>query len=231
MTKGKRYKAQAAMIEKDKRYDLSSAVELLQSMDSAKFDETVELHFDLGIDPRQSEQALRGAMVLPHGTGKDKRVAVVAAGDQAEVAREAGADHVGYEDLIEKIKGGWLEFDSLIATPEAMKDLRPLGRVLGPRGLMPNPKTGTLTEDVATAVKEAKAGRVEYRNDRGGCVHLPIGKKSFSKEALVENAETAVKQIFQAKPSSSKGTYIISLALTTTMSPAVKIDTRTLTKA
>ncbi len=231
MTKGKRYAAQAAKIDRNRNYDLPAAAELINSIDSANFDETVELAFHLGIDPRQSDQSLRGALVLPHGTGKTQRVVVAATGDAAEAAREAGADEVGYEDVIERIKGGWLEFDTLIATPEAMKNLRALGRVLGPRGLMPNPKTGTLTEDTATAVQQAKAGRVEFRNDRGGCVHMPIGKRSFSSQALVENAKAAVQQIMRAKPTNSKGTYLIGLAMSTTMSPAVKIDTRTVTKA
>ncbi len=231
MTKGKRYAGQLQQIERGRKFTLEEAVELIQSMASVKFDETVELAFHLGIDPRQSDQAIRGALVLPHGIGKEQRVVVVATGDEAAAASEAGADVVGYEEVIDRIKGGWLDFDTLIATPDAMKDLRSLGRVLGPRGLMPNPKTGTLTQTPAVAVGEAKAGRVEYRNDRGGCVHMPVGKRSFSREALIENAEAAIQQIMRAKPAAAKGTYLISLAMSSTMSPAVKIDTRTMTKA
>ncbi len=231
MTKGKRYAGQLQQIERGRKFTLEEAVELIQSMASVKFDETVELAFHLGIDPLQSDQAIRGALVLPHGIGKEQRVVVVATGDEAAAASEAGADVVGYEEVIDRIKGGWLDFDTLIATPDAMKDLRSLGRVLGPRGLMPNPKTGTLTQTPAVAVGEAKAGRVEYRNDRGGCVHMPVGKRSFSREALIENAEAAIQQIMRAKPAAAKGTYLISLAMSSTMSPAVKIDTRTMTKA
>lgn len=229
--KGKRYSAQAEKVDRSRNYTVEEAVEVIKSMDSAKFDETVELAFKLGIDPRQSEQNIRGAMVLPNGIGKVQTVVVVATGDAASAAREAGADVVGYEEVIEKIKGGWLAFDTLIATPAAMKDLRALGRVLGPRGLMPNPKTGTLTDDPATAVNEAKAGRVEFRNDRTGCIHMPIGKKSFEVKALAENAEAAIQQILRVKPTVMKGTYLISLAISTTMSPAIKLDTRTPTKA
>ena len=200
---------------------------MLKDMPDAKFDETVELAMRLGIDPRQSDQAVRGALALPHGTGQTVRVAVVAAGDAAAQAEEAGADVVGFEDLIERIKGGWMEFDALIATPDAMQNLRPLGRTLGPRGLMPNPKTGTFTEDTATAVKEAKAGRVEYRADRGGCIHVPIGKRSFSKEALAENAQAVINAVMHAKPENVKGTYVLNTVVSATMSPGVRVELRT----
>ncbi len=230
MSKGKRYAAQAEKIERNRSYSLTEAVEMIKSLEGAKFDETVELAFNLGIDPRQSDQNLRGAIVLPQGTGKEQRVAVVATGDAATAAREAGADFVGYEDLIEKIKGGWLDFDVLVATPAAMKDLRSLGRVLGPRGLMPNPKTGTLTEDTAAAVRESKAGRVEYRNDRGGCLHVPVGKRSFESEALLENAQAVIQQVVRSRPAGVKGSFLLGLAMSSTMSPAVKIDPKSVIK-
>jgi len=231
MSKSKRYQDQAAKIDHNKHYPLSEAVEVLKSLESPKFDETVELAFNLGINPRQSDQNIRGAFTLPHGTGKQQRVVAVADGNAAEAAREAGADLVGHEEVIEKIKGGWLDFDVLVATPGAMKDLRALGRMLGPRGLMPNPKTGTLTEDTGTAVKEAKAGRVEYRTDRGGCVHVPIGKRSFSAEALMENAETVIQHISNARPTSLKGNYFCGIAISGTMTPSLKVDLKTVTKA
>jgi large subunit ribosomal protein L1 len=199
-------------------------------MSHVKFDETVELAFKLGIDPKQSDQNVRGALPLPKGTGKKVVVAVIAAGENAEAAKSAGAEHVGFEDLIEKIKGGWTDFDTLIATPDTMPKVRPLGRVLGPRGLMPNPKTGTLTDSVAPAVQEAKAGRVEYRNDKGGCVHVPIGKVSFSEEDLKENMNAVVKALLRAKPASAKGVYIQSCTLSSTMSPGIKVDIKEFTK-
>jgi large subunit ribosomal protein L1 len=230
MSKGKRYTAQMEKIDRDQEYTLEQAVECLLSMDKAKFDETVELAFKLGIDPRQSDQAIRGAIVLPNGTGKEQTVVVIATGDAASAAKEAGADVVGYEDVIERIKNGWLDFDVLVTTPAAMKDIRALGRVLGPRGLMPNPKTGTLTDDTGDAVKQAKAGRVEYRNDRGACVHVPIGRRSFSTEALVQNADAVIQQILQARPAALKGVYLQNVAICSTMSPSIKIDTRTLVK-
>lgn len=230
MSKGKRYTAQMEKIDHDQEYNLDQAVECLLSLDKAKFDETVELAFKLGIDPRQSDQAIRGAIVLPNGTGKEQTVVVIATGDAATAAKEAGADVVGYEDVIERIKNGWLDFDVLVTTPAAMKDIRALGRVLGPRGLMPNPKTGTLTDDTGDAVKQAKAGRVEYRNDRGACVHVPIGRRSFSAEALVQNADAVIQQILQARPAAIKGIYLQSAAICSTMSPSIKIDTRTLVK-
>jgi large subunit ribosomal protein L1 len=231
MSRSKLYRQRLALIDRDCVYALPDAVKLLKELPACKFDETVEMAIRLGVDTRQSDQMVRGAISLPHGTGKKVRVAVVASGEAATEAAEAGADAVGYEELIERIKGGWTDFDVLIATPAAMKDLRPLGRVLGPRGLMPNPKTGTLTDDTAAAVRETKAGRVEYRTDKGGCVHAPIGKRSFTGEALVENAMTVIQAILRAKPAASKGTYLLSLTLSATMSPGVPVDLRSVTKA
>lgn len=231
MRSSKLYKARLASIDRQQYYPLEEALELLKSMPDCKFDETVELAFRLGVDPRQSDQMVRGAVALPNGTGKNVRIVVIASGDAAAAAQDAGADHVGFEELIERIKGGWTEFDTLIATPAAMKDLRPLGRVLGPRGLMPNPKTGTLTDDTAGAVKEAKSGRAEYRTDRGACVHVPIGKRSFSKEALAENADVVIQTIQRARPATAKGTYVLSLTVCSTMSPGLRVDIRALTKA
>jgi large subunit ribosomal protein L1 len=210
---------------------VEDAVKILKEMPTAKFDETVEISFKLGIDPRQSDQIVRGAMVLPHGTGKSVRVVVIADGDAARQAAEAGADAVGYEELLDRMKNGWLDFDVVIATPDAMKGVRQLGRVLGPRGLMPNPKTGTVTDDTAGAVRAAKAGRIEYRCDRGGCVHVPVGKVSFAAEALVENASAVIQQILRARPATAKGNYLQALTLSATMSPGVRVDVKTLVKA
>ena len=187
MRRSKTYKKQLESFDKSQQFSLEEAIQALKKMDHVKFDETVEVAMKLGIDPRQSDQALRGAISLPNGTGKTVRVIVAAEGDAAAAARDAGADEVGMDDLIEKIKGGWLDFDVMIATPDAMKEVRKLGRQLGPRGLMPNPKTGTVTDDTASAVKESKGGRIEYRADRGACVHAPVGKLSFQDQALIEN--------------------------------------------
>jgi large subunit ribosomal protein L1 len=224
--KSKLYRSQTAGLDKTNATDLREALDVLKGMPHVKFDETVELAFKLGIDPRQSEQNVRGAVPLPNGSGKTVRVAVVASDDAAEAARAAGADFVGFEELLEKIKEGWLEFDALIATPAAMQKLRPLGRVLGPRGLMPNPKTGTVTDDPASAVKAAKAGRVEYRSDRGGVVHVPVGKLSFETDALVENANAVVQAIIRARPPAAKGVYLQTCTVSATMSPGIKLDTR-----
>jgi large subunit ribosomal protein L1 len=231
MPKSKLYKSQSEMIESDKLYTLEEAFETLKSLPHVKFDESVDIAVKLGIDPRQSDQNVRGAVSLPNGTGKNVVVAVVAADDAGDQAKAAGAEHVGMEDLIAKIKGGWLEFDVLIATPDAMKQVRPLGRTLGPRGLMPNPKTGTVTDDVGAAVKEAKAGRVEFRADKGGCAHAAIGKLSFSVTDLVENCEAVIQALVRAKPATAKGTYIQKCSAASTMSPSVKIDTKDLLKA
>jgi large subunit ribosomal protein L1 len=224
--RSKLYRSQNAGLDKSEALSLKDAVEKLKAMPQPKFDQTVEVVFNLGVDPRQSDQNVRGATALPHGTGRTVRVVVIASDEAAEAAREAGADHVGFEELLEKIQGGWLDFDAMIATPAAMQKVRPLGRVLGPRGLMPNPKTGTVTDDPASAVKAAKAGRVEYRSDRGGVVAAPVGKLSFNVDALVDNANAVVQAILRARPASAKGTYLQSCTLSATMSPGIKIDTR-----
>ncbi|NQU15027.1 MAG: 50S ribosomal protein L1 [Desulfobacteraceae bacterium] len=224
MKRSKLYRSRLAAVDRQTTHAIEDALRVLKEMPTAKFDETVELVFRLGIDPKQSDQVIRGAMVLPRGTGKEVRVVVIAEGDAATAAAEAGADEVGFEELLERIKGGWLGFDVIIATPAAMKRVRALGRVLGPRGLMPNPKTGTVTDDTATAVKQAKAGRVEYRCDRGGCIHVLIGKLSFSQEALLENATALVQVIQRQRPSAAKGIYLQALTVCATMSPGIKID-------
>ena len=219
-----------AAYNRDERYSILDAVNVLKAMPHVKFDETVDLAIKLGVDTRKSDQTVRGAVALPRGTGKSVKVCVVADGAQAEEAKAAGADIVGYEDVVEKIKGNWTDFDILIATPDAMKLVRPLGRQLGPRGLMPNPKTGTVTDSVGNAVKEAKAGRAEFRADRGGCVHVPCGKLSFDAEAIVENINAVVDALDKAKPATSKGTYFISCTVSSTMSPGVKINTKELVR-
>jgi len=231
MKRSKLYRTKAEVFDREKFYTVVEAVDLLKKMPLVKFDETVELSFRLGIDPRQSDQIVRGATVLPQGTGKTQRVIVIADGEPAEQAKAAGATEVGNEELLQRIKGGWLDFDIMIATPAAMKEVRKLGRVLGPRGLMPNPKTGTVTEDTATAVKQAMAGRVEYRCDRGGCVQMPVGKMSFSKEAIVENVEFSINAINHAKPASAKGIYLQTLTLSSTMGPGIRLDVKSTVKA
>jgi large subunit ribosomal protein L1 len=228
--RSKLYKKQLETYDRNREYTLAEALEILNKMPHVKFNETVELSMKLGIDPRQSDQNVRGAVALPKGTGKDVTVAVIAADKAAEEAKEAGADFVGQEDLISKIKDGWLDFDVLIVTPAAMPQVRPLGRVLGPRGLMPNPKTGTVTDNVADAVKMAKAGRVEFRADKGACVHVPIGKLSFPASDLTENLEAVVRAIVRAKPATAKGTYVQTCALSSTMSPGIKLETRDILK-
>ena len=231
MKRGKLYKSRTTAFDKAKTYTLADAVKVLQDMPKPKFDESVDISIKLGIDPRQSDQNVRGAVALPHGTGKDVKVVVIAEGDAATAATAAGADLVGYSDVIEKIKGGWTDFDVLVATPDAMKTVRTLGRVLGPRGLMPNPKTGTVTTDTAVAVTASKAGRVEYRADKGACAHVPVGKVSFDGDKIVENAETVIGAILKARPASTKGHYVLSCTLSATMSPGVKIDLKDIVKA
>lgn len=229
--RSKLYKARSTQIERQTAYPLEEGIRLLKELPQAKFDETVELAFRLGIDPRQSDQIVRGAMVLPRGTGKVTRVVVIAEGDAAQQAKDAGADEVGFEELLERIKGGWLDFDVLIATPDAMRQVRTLGRVLGPRGLMPNPKTGTVTEEPGVAVQQAKAGRVEYRCDRTGCVHVPLGKVSFDAEALLENAQAVIGVVLRARPATAKGVYVQSMTLSATMSPGIHLDAKSVAKA
>src|SRR5712691_813759 len=220
----KRYDASAGKIAPERQYSLDEAIGLIKDMPAAKFDESVDLSFRLGVDPKHADQMVRGAVVLPHGIGKTVRVAVFAKGEKEREAREAGADTVGAEDLVEKVQGGWTEFDTAIATPDLMGQVGRLGKVLGPRGLMPNPKLGTVTFDVNRAVREAKAGKVEFRVDKAGNVHTPIGKHSFPAEHLVANAMAVIEAIVRAKPAAAKGTYLRSLTVSTTMGPGVPID-------
>ena len=226
MFRSKLYKSQQECYDRQQKYTVVEAFDILKKMSHVKFDETVDVAFRLGIDPKKSDQNVRGAIPLPKGTGKKVVVAVIASGAQADDAKAAGAEIVGFDDLIEKIKGGWLEFDVLIATPEAMKQVRPLGRVLGPRGLMPNPKTGTVTDAVGEAVKGAKFGRVEYRADKGACVHVSVGKLSFTSEDLKENFEALLNALAKARPATAKGAYFISCTISSTMSPGIKISSK-----
>ena len=221
---GKRYRAARETIDRERAYSPLEAVRLLKETEGAKFDETVEAHFRLGLNVRHADQQLRGTIMLPHGIGKAVRVAVFAEGEKAREAEEAGADVVGAADLATRIEEGFLDFDVAVATPDQMGVVGKLGRVLGPRGLMPNPKTGTVTFEVGKAVSDAKAGKLEYRTDRGGNVHLPIGKKSFEERALLENYATLVEEIVRAKPSAAKGRYIKQITLTTTMGPGIHVD-------
>jgi large subunit ribosomal protein L1 len=220
----KRYDAGMKKIEADRQYGVDEAMALVKDMPGAKFDESVDLAFRLGVDPKHADQMVRGAVVMPHGIGKNVRVAVFAKGEKEREAREAGADVVGAEDLVERVQGGFMDFDTTVATPDLMGQVGRLGKVLGPRGLMPNPKLGTVTFDVGRAVREAKAGKVEFRVDKAGNIHVPLGKKSFSTENLVANAMALVDAIMRAKPPAAKGTYLRSLTLSTTMGPGVKID-------
>ncbi|MBB6145824.1 large subunit ribosomal protein L1 [Silvibacterium bohemicum] len=216
-------KARAAV--EPRPYALQDAVPLLQKVKYAKFDETVDLTMRLGVDPKHADQMVRGTVVLPHGLGKTKRVAVITSGDRLKEAEAAGAEFVGGEDLVEKIqKESWTDFDALIATPDMMKSVGRLGKVLGPRGLMPNPKTGTVTSDVAAAVKEIKAGKIEFRTDKTALVHVPVGKLSFTPEKLVENAMTVINSVVRAKPSAAKGKYIKGITLSSTMGPGIPLD-------
>jgi large subunit ribosomal protein L1 len=222
---GKQYEAAMANFDREEAYTPLAAIRKLKELQTAKFDETVEVHFNLGLNVRHAEEQLRGTLSLPNGTGRDVRVAVFAQGDKAREAEEAGADVVGAEDLAKRIEEGFTDFDVAVATPDMMGVVGRLGRVLGPRGLMPNPKTGTVTMDVAKVVQETKAGRLEYRTDRGANVHLAIGKKSFDEKALLENYATVVEEIVRAKPSASKGRYINKITLTSTMGPGIHVDT------
>ena len=220
----KRYDTAAGKIAADKQYSLDEAIGVLKSMPAAKFDESVDLSFRLGVDPKHADQMVRGAVVLPHGIGKTVRVAVFAKGEREREAREAGADVVGAEDLVERVQGGWMEFDTAIATPDLMGQVGRLGKVLGPRGLMPNPKLGTVTFDVSRAVREAKAGKIEFRVDKAGNVHTPVGKRSFNEQQLRDNAMALIEAIVRAKPAAAKGTYLRSLTVSSTMSPGVPVD-------
>ncbi|MGE0393973.1 MAG: 50S ribosomal protein L1 [Vicinamibacterales bacterium] len=221
---GKKFTAAAAQVE-DRPYSLEEAVPLLQKVKFAKFDETVEMALRLGVDPKHADQMVRGTVVLPHGLGKSKTVLVIAGADKQKEATEAGADFVAGEEVVEKITGGWMDFDAVVATPDMMRAVGRLGKVLGPRGLMPNPKTGTVTADVRKAVQEIKAGKVEFRVDKTGIIHAPVGKTSFATETLVENAHALVDSVVKAKPSAAKGKYLKSVTLSSTMGPGIAIDT------
>lgn len=221
----KRYRKALELVDKQKTYPLKSAVEVLTKFPKAKFNETVDLAFRLGVDPKQSDQMVRGTVPLPHGSGKTVKVLVFTKpGPAAEAAREAGAEYIGFDDMIKKCQEGWADFDVAIATPEAMAEVRKLGKVLGPRGLMPNPKTGTVTDDTAKAVKEVKAGRVEYKTDKAGNVHVPVGKVSFSANQIEDNARAVIEAVAKARPHSVKGAFIHTCTLSATMSPPVSVD-------
>ncbi len=224
MAKGKKFVDASKRFDRDQQFAPAEALELVKSLASAKFDETVELAVRLGVDPRKADQIVRGTVALPAGTGKEVRVAVFAAGDAAAAARAAGADHVGADDLAAQVQGGMLDFDVAIATPDLMPMVGRLGRILGPRGLMPNPKTGTVTTDVARAVTEFKGGRVEYRTDRYGNIHVPIGKVSFEPDALEANFRAVLEELQRAKPAAAKGRYLKKISLASTMGPGVKVD-------
>ena len=221
---GKKYMAAKEKIEAGRSYQMGEAVKILSELKTAKFDETVDLAVRLGVDPKHPEQMVRGTVILPNGTGKSVRVLVFAKGEKEKEAKDAGADYVGSEDLIEKISKGWLDFDSAVATPDMMGAVGKIGKVLGPRGLMPNPKTGTVTFDVAKAVREVKAGKVEFRVDKAGNMHVPFGKVSFGADKLRETITILLDTIIKSKPSSSKGTYLKSITVSTTMGPGIKID-------
>lgn len=220
----KRMVEAASLVDREKFYTPLEAVRLVKSLPAARFDETVEVHFRLGVDPRKADQMIRNTLMLPHGTGKEMRVAVFAEGEKDKEARDAGADVVGGEDLAKKIEDGWYEFDVCIATPDMMRVVGKLGRALGPRGLMPNPKAGTVTFDIGKAVADAKAGKVEFRTDRTGIVHLAIGKLSFSEQQLVENYGAVMDELMRAKPASAKGRYMKAIVMTSTMGPGVHVD-------
>ncbi len=220
----KRVKGFSSVYEKAKAYGLKEAISILKKSPKTKFDETVEISANLNIDPKQTSQAVRGTVALPHGTGKKIRIAVFAKGEDERKAKDAGADYVGAEDLVAKIQGGWCEFDVAVATPEMMKDIARLGKVLGPRGLMPNPKAGTVTTDMPKAIKELKAGRIEFKMDKQGGIHVPVGKISFEENAIYENSRTLIDAMMEANPQGPKGQHVKSLYLSTTMGPGVKLN-------
>jgi large subunit ribosomal protein L1 len=221
---GKRLKAAHALVDRDQRYTLEDAIRLVVETATAKFDETIELAVRLGVDPRQADQNVRGTVVLPNGTGKTSRVLVFAKGEKEREATEAGADFVGGEDLVKKISEGWLDFDKAVATPDMMGLVGKIGKILGPRGLMPNPKVGTVTFDVGKAVSELKAGKVEFRVEKAGIVHVPIGKKSFGTDKLLENARALIDSLVKAKPAAAKGNYMRSMAVSSTLGPGIEVD-------
>jgi large subunit ribosomal protein L1 len=229
--RGKLYREARALVDRDKLYEPAEAIALVKQTAKAKFDETIECAVRLGIDPKHADQMVRGAVVLPAGTGKESTVLVFAKGDKAKEAEEAGADFVGAEDMVEKIQGGWLDFDVAVATPDMMGTVGRLGRILGPKGLMPNPKTGTVTFDIKNAINEIKAGKIEYRAEKAGIVHAPIGKASFDNEKLEENFYALMDALIRAKPSGAKGTYVRSVALASTMGPGISIAPTKVTRA
>lgn len=222
--RGKKYQEAVKLVDRTKQYDIQEAVTLLKETSTAKFDETVEVAFRLGVDPKKANENIRGAVVLPHGTGKTQRVLVFAKGEKIKEAEAAGADYIGDQEIINKINEGWFDFDVIVATPDMMAEVGKLGRVLGPKGLMPNPKTGTVTFEVEKAVNDIKAGKVEYRVDKSSNLHVPIGKVSFDDDKLIDNFNTIIDTIAKAKPQSSKGTYLQNVVITSTMGPGIKID-------
>src|ERR671913_157431 len=226
---GKKFTAAAAQVA-DRPYSIEEAIPLIQKVKYAKFDETVEVAMRLGVDPKHADQMVRGTVVLPHGLGKSKRVLAIAGAEKQKDAQEAGADFVGGEELVEKIKGGWMDFDAVVAPPDMMRAVGKLGKVLGPRGLMPNPKTGTVTPNIANAVKEIKAGKVEFRVDKTGIIHAPVGKVSFPAQSLIENAHALVDSVVKAKPPAAKGKYLKSVTMSSTMGPGILIDTTHVTE-
>lgn len=226
MKRGKRYQSVVENVDKGTLFELEKAISLVKSAGTAKFDETIELSANLGVDPRHADQQVRGTVILPHGTGKKVKVLVLARGEKEKEAAEAGADFIGADEFIPKLQAGWYDIDVIIATPDLMGEVGKLGRVLGPRGLMPNPKSGTVTFDVAKAVKDVKAGKIEYRVDKGANLHIPVGKISFDENKLLENVETLIREIMRVKPSSSKGRYVKSMSLSPTMGPSVKLDSQ-----
>ena len=223
--RGKKYTAARAQVAADRAYSIEEAIPLVQKVKFGKFDETVEVTLRLGVDPKHADQMVRGTVVLPHGLGKTKRVLAIAGGEKQREAQDAGADIVAGEEVVERIMGGWVDFDAVVATPDMMRAVGRLGKVLGPRGLMPNPKTGTVTVDIAKAVKEIKAGKVEFRVDKTGIVHAPLGKTSFNSDALVANAHALVESIVKAKPAAAKGKYLRTVTVSSTMGPGIRIDT------
>src|SRR6476659_9128323 len=223
--RGKKFAAARAQIAVDKQYSIEDAIPLVQKVKYAKFDETVEMALRLGVDPKHADQMVRGTVVLPHGLGKSKRVLAIAGGEKQKEAQDAGADVVGGEEMVEKIQGGFMDFDAVVATPDMMRAVGRLGKVLGPRGLMPNPKTGTVTLDISKAVREIKAGKVEFRVDKTGIIHAPVGKVSFAAQSLIENAHALVDSVVKAKPSAAKGKYLKSVTMSSTMGPGITIDT------
>jgi large subunit ribosomal protein L1 len=223
--RGKKFSAARAQVNRERNYSIEDAVPLVQKVKFAKFDETVEISLRLGVDPKHADQMVRGTVVLPHGLGKTKRVLAIASGEKQQEAQEAGADVVGGEEMVEKIQGGFMDFDAVVATPDMMRAVGKLGKVLGPRGLMPNPKTGTVSAEIGKAIKEIKAGKVEFRVDKTGIIHAPVGKTSFKTDSLVANAHALVDSIVKAKPSAAKGKYLRSVTLSSTMGPGIRIDT------